>query len=578
MKNSIKKRGQKFIKKFSRVSTKAREESKEHIKENVFERISHVLNIKLLVFEWCLLAAALIMLAATQAFWFGDSYSEEVFVKGGTYTEATLGKVNSMNPLFASTNSERVLSKLMFATLVSNDYSGHPGLEIAKSLTSSENGKKWILYIRDDIKWSDGEPLTNDDVIYTLELLQNSAVSSPYTANLAGVKIGTTDDGGITFTLPTAYADFISVLDIPIVPKHELEDSSVDTLIEDDFSISPVVSGPFMLNATQTTSSENERTVFLSPNPNYFKPAAMLGSFAIHTYETKDEIKKAINSGVVTATAELSGPDAAEITSNQFIKKESSIDWGTYIFFNTSSGKLKNRDLRSAIRSGIDINKIREAAPGTIAIDFPIIKSQLELGSYPKLPERNYEASAAKIAEISGSEKIHLNVVTARTDYLPEVAGALVEELNALGFEAELNVYEENQEFISNIISKRNYDVLVYDIELDADPDPLAYYHSSQISNTGLNLSGYRNSLVDDLLIGARETMEKELRIKKYETFLEHWVQDTPSIGLYQVNLTYVYNKNVRAYGNDVRLVSPIDRFTDVTSWAENKARKNKTP
>ena len=100
MKKSLKKSGQKIVKKFSRVSRRASEESKEHIKENVFARFSHILNIKLLIFEWVLLVVALIMLAATQAFWFGDSYAENVFVEGGTYTEATLGKVNSMNPLF----------------------------------------------------------------------------------------------------------------------------------------------------------------------------------------------------------------------------------------------------------------------------------------------------------------------------------------------------------------------------------------------------------------------------------------------------------------------------------------------
>ena len=42
--------------------------------------------------------------------------------------------------------------------------------------------------------------------------------------------------------------------------------------------------------------------------------------------------------------------------------------------------------------------------------------------------------------------------------------------------------------------------------------------------------------------------------------------------------VTYFYNKNVRTYGNDVRLVTAIDRFSDVTTWAVNKTTKNKTP
>jgi len=150
--------------------------------------------------------------------------------------------------------------------------------------------------------------------------------------------------------------------------------------------------------------------------------------------------------------------------------------------------------------------------------------------------------------------------------------------LQDLGFEATVSSYEENQDFVNNVISKRNYDILVYEIELGADPDLLPYYHSSQASTSGLNLSNYRSVLVDDLLLGARDTLNEELRIKKYESFLEYWVNDVPAIGLYQPNLTYYYNKNVRTFSNDVRLVTALDRFSDINSWAVTKATKNKTP
>ena len=99
MKSSIRKRGQRFIRKFSRASVKAGEEGKEHIKENLFMRFSHIANVRLLVVEWCLLVGALILFAITQAFWFSGSYAVNVFSEGGTYTEATLGGVKSLNPL-----------------------------------------------------------------------------------------------------------------------------------------------------------------------------------------------------------------------------------------------------------------------------------------------------------------------------------------------------------------------------------------------------------------------------------------------------------------------------------------------
>lgn len=578
MENSIKKRGQKFLRKFSRASLKASEEGKEHIKENLIGRISHIENIRLLIFEWTLLVVALIMLAATQALWFSDSYSENVFSSGGTYTEATLGDVNSLNPLFATTNSEKVLSRLMFATIATVDYSGHPGIGLAKSIMPSEGGRVWTVRLRDGLKWSDGQPITNEDVLFTIELIKNSAVNSVYDANLANVKVSESEDGGIIFTLPSAYADFISALNIPVVPKHELDDADPRNLIEDTFSNAPVTSGAFSFNALQSAAGGDEKVYYLSANPYYYKGDTLLSSFAVHTYGSRDAIVNALNAGAVTATAELSGPDADRVVAGQFIKKNSSLNSGAYIFFNTTRELVKNAELRAAIRQGINIGHIREAAPNTVALDYPLLESQIVLSSYPAIPEQNYDAAKAKITELTGGNLRGIEIATISTGYLPAVADALAEELHGLGFEANVTKYEENQEFINTVISKRNYDILVYEVELGADPDPLPYYHSSQASGAGLNLSNYRNALVDDLLLGARDTLDETLRAKKYETFLEYWVNSVPAIGLYQPNLTYIYNRNVRTFGNDVRLVTALDRFTDITDWATVKEAKNKTP
>ena len=577
MVSSIKKRGQKIIKKFSRASIKASEEGKEHIKKNFIKRISHIENIRLLVLEWVLLVGALILLSLAQAFWFGDSYAENAFTSGGTYTEATLGDVNSLNPLFATTSSEKVLSRLLFSTISTIDYSGHVGICLAESIRAGEGGKTWVVKLRDGLKWSDGEPITNKDVLFTVKLIQDPTVNTIYSANLSNVKVSENESGEIIFNLPTAYADFISALNIPLVPEHILGNADPKTLVENSFSTSPVTSGAFTFNAMQV-SAGGDKVYYLSSNPEYYMGKTLLNSFAVHVYEAKDEIVQAINAGSVTATAELSALDAILMSAGQFNQKDSSLNSGAFIFFNMARTNIKNQELRAAIRQGIDMERIRGAAPGTLSLDYPIMNSQINIKNYPQIPARDYEAAKAKIAELSPDQPIHIDIATVNSGYLPGVAEAIRSEMEGLGLEATVTTYEENQDFINNIISKRNYDVLVYEIELGADPDLLPYYHSSQATTTGLNLSNYRNALVDDLLLGARDTLDEELRVKKYESFLERWVTGVPAIGLYQPNLTYLYNKNVRTFGNDVRLVTALDRFSDITNWAVNKTTKNKTP
>ena len=578
MKDSIKKRGQKIVKKFSKASIQVSEEGKEHIKENIFGRISHIANIRLLILEWGLLIVALIMLAITQAFWFGDSYANNTWSTGGTYIEASLGEVNSMNPLFASTSSERALSRLMFSTIASIDFSGHPGPELAEYIRPSENGRIWTIKIRDGLKWSDGEPLTTSDVIFTLNLIKNSAVNTVYDANLANVKIVANENGEIVFTLPTPYADFISALIIPVVPEHVLADSDPKTLIEDSFSNAPVGSGAFSFNATQLNSTSGEKTIYLSSNPYYHKNRTLLNSFAVHVFTNRDGIISALNAGTITATAELSEADSESITSKSIYQKNSSLNSGAFIFFNTASQSMKDAAVRDAIRRGINLEAVREAAPNTIALNYPLINSQLKLENYPALPEYDLEAAKAKLAELNGENMITLEVATVNSGFLPKVTEAVSDALKELGYDVHISTYEENQDFVSNVLSKRSYDLLIYEIELGADPDPLPYYHSSQASKAGLNLSNYRNALVDDLLLAGRETLDESLRIKKYERFLEYWVANVPAIGIYQPNLTYYYNKNARSFSNDLKLVTALDRFTDVNTWAVNTTTKNKTP
>ena len=304
----------------------------------------------------------------------------------------------------------------------------------------------------------------------------------------------------------------------------------------------------------------------------------LLNSFAIHTYPDKQSIIDALNTGAVTATAELQETDAASITAGQFIEKNSSLNSGAFIFFNTKNALLKNATVRAAIRQGIDIERMRAESPNTVRLDYPLLKSQIQLENYPKIPARDVESAKATIAEQKGDNAGALQIVTVNSGHLPAIANDLAEELRNLSLEASVVTYDETPEFITNTIAMRNYDILVYEIELGSDPDLLPYYHSSQASSGGLNLSNYRNFLVDDLLLGARDTTDEKLRIKKYESFLEYWVNEAPAIALYQVNMTYFYNQNVRTFGDDVRLVTPLDRFSDITDWATSKSTKNKTP
>ncbi len=576
MKPTTKKRGQKIAKRWEQIAETAREGSKEHIQEKIISRLPNARRVRLLILEWCLLIIVILSLALTQAFWYRQSYSVQAYVDGGTYIEATIGRVSSLNPLFATTESEKVLSKLMFSTLSTIDYSGHVGLGLASSIVPDETGKVWTVTLKDGLKWSDGEPITLDDVMYTVNLTKDSTINTAFSSNFAGVTVERIDNS-LVFALPSAYADFDSTLNIPILPAHILADVNPGQLLEHNFSSNPVTSGAFSFNAMQNVSSEGERIIYLAANPYYYKAQPMLNSFAIHTYDSVDQIVAAVASGEVTATAELSAGYRNQLPVDLIYEKQTALASGVFAFLNTTSSLLGNLATRQAIQKGINMEEIRSVLGYEYPLDYPLLTSEINVDEYPPLPEYNLTAAKEELAA-TGAAGQTLRLTTINSGYFPKLAEQWKKQLERLGFKVDLSVYDPGQEFVVNVIRQRNYDILLYEVELGADLDLFAYYHSSQATATGLNLSNYANALVDDLILSSRTTMSISGRAAKYETFLKRWVTDVPAIGIYQVSLVYYFNKNVRSFSEDDTLIYATDRFVDVEYWAVNKTTKNRTP
>lgn len=193
------------------------------------------------------------------------------------------------------------------------------------------------------------------------------------------------------------------------------------------------------------------------------------------------------------------------------------------------------------------MKQVRSVLDNERPLDYPILQSEIELNNYPEIPEYDLENAKATVAA-AGVAGETLQLATISTGYFPELASEFEAQLEKIGFDVEVSIYNPGQEFLINVVRPRSYDILLYEIELGPDPDLFVYYHSSQASASGLNLSNYHSSLADDSILAARSTMNESLRIAKYETFLRQWVNDVPAIGIYQASLTYYFNKNVRAF------------------------------
>ena len=583
MNKNFKKSGRKIFKKISLFSKRVHRDGQEHIKENLIDHISHIKDVRLYILEWILLVTVIILFSITQAYWYLNSFAVETYTRGGTYTEATLGKINSFNPLFATTSSEETLSRLLFATLSTTDYSGHTGLGLAESIHANDTGDTWTVKLRDGLKWSDGQAITNSDVLYTIKTIQSTRIKTSFASKLVGVTVVENEQGELVFTLSSPNVFFESSLDLPILPAHILKDVSPELLLENKFSTRPTTSGAFTVNATQNIGTEGEKIVYLTANSKYYKGTPMLDSFSIHAFTNLTDIKNAIRSGTVTATADLPSKFAQELSSSNINEYQSSVNYGVFAFFNTESTIFKDKSLRQAVRLGLNFNNLRTGLSGELPLDYPLLDSQVDSITFPTIPKTDVTSAKAEIERLKVATPdlatAKIKIVTIKGDnYLEEFANRISSQLESLGLQSCVTAYDSNQDFALNILRPRAYDLLIYEIGLGADPDVLAYYHSLEATENGHNLSNYKNLVVNDLLLSARTTMDSQLRAAKYQKFLERWVEDVPAIGLYQTTLPYFVNRNVRAFSQENRLVTSSDRFIDIENWATKKTVKNRTP
>lgn len=568
------------------------EKASQHFSERFVARLKNVAEVRLWVAEWALLVLLVFLLAIVQQIWYNESFETEAYTRGGEYSEATLGRVNSMNPLYATTSSEKVLAKLLFANLVAPDVSGHLKNELAKSVTADDKGKNWTLKLREGLTWSDGEPITADDVIYTIKLINDSSAKTTVSVDFSSVGIEKVDDLTVKFALPSVYTDFVDSLEFPLVPEHILGQVSPALVYENNFSKNPIGSGPFVLNAVQSTQTSSDlQTIYLNRNEKYFKPTTKLNNFTLKTYESSEKIVEAMRNSEVMATAELSEEETQGLPGD-INRRNSLINGGAFAFLNTQNDILKNVKVRQAIAMGVDMEAVRADIEAAKLLDYPILENQLEL-EWPELHVHD-EAAARKMLQDAGyvyegeklftkeGEEVPINlVVRKRSSELVKVAQKFAEQLEVLGFAVNLNIYDESQntsDFFSTVVRQRDYDILFYEVDLGVSADPFVYYSSTQATDSGWNFSNYSNAMVDAALLTARSTTNLSLRNVKLESFLKYWVNDVPAIGLYRSSIIYSFSRNTLIYSEDAQLTDALDRFSEVQYWASARKHVNLTP
>ena len=503
-----------------------------------------------------------------------QSLLTEVPAYGGTLVEGEIGSPRFINPLLAMSDADRDLSALTYAGLMGISGSGELVPILAESYDISADGKTYTFILRPDTKFSDGTPVTANDVVFTVEKAQDPALKSPEYANWSGVGVTAVDQYTIRFSLQKPYAPFLGLTTLGILPSRLWQKISDEQFPFSDLETNPVGAGPFKITKISRDSSGLIQSASLDANQYYALGRPYLDSIRFNFYSRTEDLENALANGTIESAH---GVSVAHTLTAPYARV-----FG--VFWNPNEKQVYARaEVRKALSLAINRQEIIDEALGGYAT--PIIGPVPPGGNITQAPlpqTDNNTALAARILESAGwnydvtarvwkgpsGDKQMLDSISVRTSNVPElknVASAVKADWEKLGIPVNIELYEPG-DLSQNVIRPRKYEALLYGMVIGRDQDLYAFWDSQERNDPGLNIALYANKDVDTLLEKARSSTSQEAHaadLQKIENLIS---ADYPAAFIYSPDFIYSVPENLSGVELP-QIITPADRFATVASW-----------
>ncbi len=558
-------------------------QAEEGLERHFFKRFSRLTRVRRFIAAWVMLFTLLIGGVLYQTRALGKYYLTDQPAPGGIFTEGILGSFTNANPIYASGSVDSSVTKLLFAGLFKFDERNKLVGDLADRWTVGERGLTYTVYLRPNLKWQDGVPLTSADVLYTYEMIQNPDAKSPLATSWQGIKVSAPKPDMVVFVLPNVLSAFPLSMTNGIVPKHRLEGFPASQLRSVGFNTkTPVGAGPFKLDGIEVvgkTAEDREQYVGLVPNPQYHAGPPKVERFIIRSFRNEKRLAEALRKNEVSAAAGLSVLPEDLKKNTEFTDYNIPLNSQVLVFFKTTGEILKDTKVRQALGFATNPPAILQGlGRPVLPSNEPLLVNQV---GYDKAAAQNVNdpKKAKQLLDDAGWKlgqagirtkngvKLSFSLYTQTNSTYDYVAQQLKQQWRSLG--VDISIRQQSDEELQTTLAFHNYDALLYGITLGADPDVFVYWHSSQAdirSPNRLNFSEYHSGTADKALEAGRTRDDPTIRAVKYRPFLDAWRDDVPAIALYQPRYLYVVHGKIANF-QPVALNAAADRYNNVANW-----------
>jgi peptide/nickel transport system substrate-binding protein len=420
--------------------------------------------------------------------------------------------IDSMNPIVGVTVPAYEAWNIQYATLTDKspkDFSTIPGL--AKSWKGSADGKTWTYTLRPNLKWSDGQPLTSEDIAYTVNRARKEEWLN-YTSVVANLTATAPDPN--TVVIHSKVTDpKLPTMDVYILPKHiwEKQDAKAITKYA---ALDGVGSGPFVLD-----HFEKGQFARFKANPYYYGGKSPISTVVLRVFNNPDAMVAALKRGEIDAAEDVPGtafhqlekdPNIQTVQGNQGAMEEFAINGGDGL--KKPHPALLDPRVRQAIAHAIDKQTIVKRVLAGLGTPADTLSVSPDTSWSPKIPDgQRLDFDIAKANQIldqagykdtngdgirempGGGRALKLRyAVRSEGDAGEPTAELITGWLRQIGIATTQKVYNDSQ--LTELIGKGDYDLFVWGWTPFVDPDPmLSYFTCGQVSSDPKDPTNYYN-------------------------------------------------------------------------------------
>lgn len=447
-----------------------------------------------------------------------------------------ISNYDTINPILSNNRDVLYIDKLIFEPLIDITYDFKIENRLAKEF-SKINDTTYIIKLKDDKYFHDGEKFTAEDVIFTLNNLKNNNINSIYKENVSKIKeLQKIDDYTVKIILNEKVDFFEYMMCIPILAKHSYYD---------DFNSKnpiPVGTGKFKISKITEDSILLEK--FNNENETKITKINLLlkkTAKDLYTALTKNEIDFMTTNNI--QYEEYIGTMGYNI--NQCKNREFD-----YLILNSKNYILNQKEIRQAISYSIDRNEINYNIYNN---KYYISNFPLDYGSYLYNSDNKleFDTNKAKNILIENGWTLRNNIwkkdaktlslkllVNKENEKRVNVAKNIKEQLEKIGII--INVIEASNKEFNNYIKNENYDIILTGNVVSNSPNIETFFNDD-------NLSNFSNEEMGDILKNIKNIDNQEDNLKsKYNRIEEIYKEELPFISLYFNSLFILSNKNLK--------------------------------